>query len=77
MQFCPSVVVVAAVVACSGAGVVVDVDDEGEEAGCWSPEIAAATKLAMKNTSDIAIIRSRSILDLLLVALTCTLGKSS
>jgi hypothetical protein len=31
----------------------------------------------MKNTSDMAIMRSRNILDLLLVALTRTLGKSN
>jgi hypothetical protein len=39
-------------------------------AGACPPEIDAATKLAMKNTSDMAIITSISILDLLLVALT-------
>jgi hypothetical protein len=60
--------------ACSGVGVIAAVE---EGADCWSFEIAAATKLAMKNTSDMAIMRSRSILDLLLVALTRTLGKSN
>jgi hypothetical protein len=49
-----------------------DDDDEDVGGGLWSGEMAAATKLAMKKTSDIAIKTNRSILDLLLVALIGT-----
>lgn len=74
MQF-PSVVVVAS--PCSEAGAVEEVGLEAAGSLLLSPEIAAATKLAMKNTSDIAIMTIKSILDLLLVALTSILGKSN
>ncbi len=52
-------------------------DATGREEELWLPENAAAIKLAMKNTSDIAIMRSKNTLDLLLVALTRILCKSN
>jgi hypothetical protein len=73
MQFsCVVAAVAEGAATCSEVGAV---EGGEEEAGSLllSLEIAAAKKLAMKNTSDIATMRSKSILDLLLVALMSTL----